>query len=104
MWYFNKKTNMETKINTKLTEEIVLSLGFYKLPHFTIGNYLIFDLPNNRQLSLSSVGTPNEMLCITQSDYDDIKNITDVITLHNYDYHKYLNIHKLKTIIDALNF
>jgi hypothetical protein len=95
---------METKINTKLTEEIVLTLGFYKLPHFTIGNNLIFDLPNNRQLSLASVGTPNEMLFISQSDYDDHKNITDIITLHNYDFHGYLSIYKLKTIIDVLNF
>lgn len=96
---------METKKYITLTKEMVLSLGFYELPHFTVCDFLIFDLPNNRQLSLGNVGTPNEMLlCITQSDYDDNKKITDVVTLHNYDYHGYLSIYRLKTIIDALNF
>lgn len=75
-----------------ITEKELIALGFYQLDHFTIQNSFIFDLPNNRQLSIGCLGTPNEMLFITQSDYDDPKKITDVITLHNYDYNKYLTI------------
>jgi hypothetical protein len=95
---------MEKEINTRLTEGFVKTLGFESIEHPTIGNILIFKLPHNRNLSLSSIGTPNEMLAICQLNYDNPNEITDIVTLHNYDYHGYLSIYKLKNIIDVLNF
>lgn len=88
----------------KLTEQELLDLGFYKLPHFTISDSIIFDLPNNRTISVGNLGTPNEMVVLTQSDYKDYKKITDVITLHNYDYHGYITLNKIKEFIKVLNF
>jgi hypothetical protein len=44
------------------------------------------------------------MLAICQLNYDNPNEITDIVTLHNYDYHGYLSIYKLKNIIDVLNF
>jgi hypothetical protein len=95
---------MEKEIYTRLTEGFVKTLGFESIEHPTIGNILIFKLLHNRNLSLSSIGTPNEILAICQYNYDNPNEITDVVTLHNYDYHGYLSIYKLKNIIDALNF
>lgn len=88
----------------KITEQELLDLGFYKLPHFTISDPIIFDLPNSRSISIGNLGTPNEMVFLTQSDYDDYKNITDVITLHNYDYHGYITLDKIKDFIKLLNY
>lgn len=88
----------------KITEQELLDLGFYKVPHFTVSNSIIFDLPNNRTISVGNLGTPNEMVVLTQSDYRDYKKITDVITLHNYDYHGYVTLNKIKDLINVLNF
>jgi hypothetical protein len=88
----------------KPTEQELLDLGFYKLPHFTISDSIIFDLPNNRTISVGNLGTPNEMVVLTQSDYDNYKKITDVITLHNYDYHRYITLDKIKEFINVLNY
>jgi len=73
-------------------------LGFKEIGHYTIGNSLIYDLGLNVHLSFSSIGTPNEMLCICQRDFQDEKNITDVVRLHNYDHHGYMTKDKLKDL------
>lgn len=88
----------------KITEQELLDLGFYKLPHFTVSDSIIFDLPNNRTISIGNLGTPNEMVFLTQSDYDNYKKITDIITLHNYDYHGYITLEKIKDFISVLNY
>lgn len=83
-----------------LTKEKCLELGFKELPHFTVGNSLIYLINRNRYLSIGSVGTPNEMLFIYSVDYNNPKEITDIITLHNYDYEGYLSEEKLLDLIN----
>ena len=83
-----------------LTEEILLNLGFKNLPNFTIGNIMTYALTRNRSLSISSAGTPNEMLTINEHDRNDYKKITDIVVLHNYDYDKYLTESKLNNLIN----
>ena len=85
-----------------INKNICLNLGFKALEHFTIADNLIFDLGRNKQLSIGAVGTPNEMICLTESDPDDYKKITDVIILHNYDYDGYISEEKLKSYIEVL--
>jgi hypothetical protein len=72
-----------------------LRMGFKELPHATIGDIIVYDLGNDRQLSIGSIGTPNEMVTISQSEPDDYRKITDVVRLHNYDYDGYLTEERL---------
>lgn len=78
----------------------LIQLGFKALPHFTIGNNVVFDLGRGRHLSAGNVGTPNEMLFICQSEGVEI---TDLICIHNYDYDGYLTIEKVENIIKIFN-
>ena len=82
-----------------LTREFLLHLGFTEIPHFTVGGVMIFDIGRNRHLSISSIGTPNEILFICHQDNN---TITDLVCLHNYDYDGYLSETKLRRIISAL--
>ena len=82
-----------------LTAQLAQELGFKAIPHYTIARLMEYDLGRNRYLSLGSVGTPNEMLFITERNGT---NVTDIICLHNYDYDGYLTQDKLHRIISAL--
>lgn len=79
----------------------ILDLGFKELPHFTIGKNLVYDLGRNRQLSISSLSTPNEMLCVGELKTES-KEYSDIICLHNYDYDGFLSLEKLKSLITGI--
>jgi hypothetical protein len=85
-----------------LTEDILLGMGFERIPHFTVSNALIYQLGRNRHLSVGSVGTPNEMLFVCESDFGDYRKITDLVCLHNYDYDGYLTKEKLEDLIASI--
>lgn len=85
-----------------LTEEWLIKFGFKKIPHFTITNSLIKDIGRNRHISIGSVGTPNEMVFLCETDSDDNKKITDLICLWNFDYDKKLHVHQLQNLYFAL--
>jgi hypothetical protein len=85
-----------------LSRESVLEIGFKEMPHFTVGGNLIFDLGRRRSLSISSIGTPNEMLYIVELQEDSDKTISDLICLHNYDYDGFLKLRKLKSLITGI--
>jgi len=79
-----------------------LDIGFKELPHFTIGNNLIYDLGRNRHLSIANLGTPNETLYICKSDPNDFRNITEAICLYNYDYDGFFSVDEIKKIITGI--
>jgi hypothetical protein len=81
----------------------LINIGFKKIEYFTVGNIVIYDLGRNRHLTASSVGTPNEYLFICNTDETNPKKITDIITLHNYDYDGYLTLEKVKNLIYLLD-
>lgn len=83
-----------------LNEDIIKKLGFIRVYTFTIMNSYTYDLGRGRILSIGNIGTPNEMLFICQ--IENKYNITDIITLHNYDYDSYLTEDKLVSYIEAL--
>ena len=85
-----------------MTNQDLLDIGFKEIPTFTIGKNVIYDLGRHRQLSASCVGTPNEMLCITEVDSEDEQKVTDIICLHNWDFDGELKIEKVKAIISIL--
>lgn len=82
-----------------MTKQDLINIGFKEIPHFTIGNNLIFNLGRKRQLSIANVGTPNEMVFINQIADENDKAITDLIVLHNYDYDDYITEEKIKAFI-----
>lgn len=77
----------------------VIDLGFEDIGHYTIGNNLIMDIGRGRALSLASLGTANEFLCITYREYPESKINDDLIVISNYDYDGLLTLKKLKKII-----
>jgi len=85
-----------------MTNDDLIKIGFTAIPHFTIGDSVIFDLGRHRQISGSCVGTPNEMLFICEIDHVIKTKITDLVCLHNYDYDGYLTIEKVQMIIDSI--
>ena len=89
-------------INNRVSEEILLEIGFEKLSHFTIMNSLIYKLGRNRYLSIGCVGTPNEMLYIYETDDDQPNKIVDLVCLHNFDYDGFLSKSKLETLISSI--
>lgn len=82
-----------------LNREQVLELGFYEMPHFTIGNSLIFHLGRRRFLSLSCLATPNEMLFMYEVNQDNTKKIDDSVILSNFDYDGYLTLEELTLLL-----
>jgi len=82
-----------------LTKERVLELGFKELPHKNLLNSLVLDIGRRRQLSISSLGSPNEMLSIYEINMSDDKQIDDLIILHNFDYNGYLTEEKLSLLL-----
>lgn len=85
-----------------LSRRLALQLGFKELPHFAIGQPLVFDLGRNRHLSIGSISSPNltVYLCETVIKSNDI---SDLICIHNWDYDKELYVHKLQNIVYDLS-
>lgn len=83
--------------------EELLKIGFKEIPHFTIGNSLIYDLGRNRELSISCLSTPNEMVFICEKDNKDENKINDIICLRNFDYDGYTSLEDIKNIINSIN-
>ncbi len=82
-----------------ITKDFLLSVGFKPLPHFTVGDSMLFDLGRRRHLSVGSAGTPNEVVFICQVDPSNPKNITDLVCLHNYDYDGFLTEDRVVSLL-----
>ena len=85
-----------------MNKQSLIDIGFTEIPHFTITSVFIYDLGRNRHLSFGCIGTPNEMLFICEIDKHNLKKITDVVCLRNYDYDGYTTIEEIEDIIKAL--
>lgn len=86
-----------------MTRKEAIEMGFEPIPHFTITDSLIYDLGRNRQLSIGSIGTPNEMVCISEVNHEDKKKVDEIIVLHNYDYDGYLTKERLQQFMVLKN-
>lgn len=84
------------------TKDELLKIGFKEISHFTKGQILNFNLGRRRFLSITSLGTANEMIYIIELQEDCDNTITDLICLHNYDYDGFLTIRKLKHLISGI--
>lgn len=82
-----------------LTPEILEKCGFGQLPHFTVGGNWIKGIGRNRFISIACVGTPNEIVFLTEEEGKEVKA---VIVLRNYDYDGRTYLHQLQNIIHAI--
>lgn len=83
----------------ELTPEWLERFGFEKLPHFTITDSMMIQIRGNRYLSVQCVGTPNAMAFLQEFNGDEC---TDLICIHNYDYHGRMMVHQLQNLFFAL--
>lgn len=87
------------RMEEKLTPEFLAQEGFYQLPHFTVQDNWLKSIGRDRFISIGCVGTPNEIIFLTEEHPPKVDNI---IVLKNYDFDGYTTPDKLKSIIDLL--
>ena len=80
----------------------LIDIGFEPISSFTIMNSFIYKLGRYKHISISNIGTTNEMVWICVRNAQNEKEITDAICIHNYDYDGFLTENKLKTIINVI--
>lgn len=85
-----------------MNKEDLLEIGFEEIPHFTIGDSIIYNLKRNKFISISCVGTPNEMVFLCERDKDDPRCINDLIAIRNFDYDGYTSLDWIKNLIQLL--
>jgi hypothetical protein len=86
----------------KITRESLKKLGFVEVPHFTIGKVMTFKMGGRRVLSISDVGTPNEMMFIGQlTRHED--RYDDLVRVHNYDFDGYMTQERMEALLKGLN-
>lgn len=86
-----------------MTNKDLIALGFNPMKHITIGNMVIYSLGRDRHLSASSVGTPNEVMFICESNEESGK-VSDAVCIHNYDYDGYLTEDRVNKFIELLDY
>lgn len=84
-----------------VTREELIQWGFKEMEHYTVTNVLYLDIGRQRQLSIGALGTPNEIMFITELQTED--TFSDIICLHNYDYDGFLTKEKLTFLLTFFN-
>ena len=82
-----------------ISKDDLIDLNFKQVKHIFLESYTL-DIGRDRSIDVSSPGAPNEMVFISQHDYNDYRNIEDIITLKNYDYDGYITVEELETLIE----
>ncbi len=80
-----------------MNKETLIEKGFVSRPHFALQEIFFLDVGRKREISIGSIGTPNEMVFISQRDHNTTN--TDLVCVHNFDYDGYLTEQKLDAII-----
>lgn len=81
-------------------DEYLKTLGFVRRGDNAVFNFHVKDLGRYREMSLWHVGSPNEMLFISELERGPIKNkVSDAVVLHNYDYDGQLTKERLEEIV-----
>jgi len=64
-----------------------------------IGDSWLLDIGRRRKLILSNIENPNQMLMIGVHDENGVP--TDLVTIHNWDYDKWLSLERLELIVSV---
>lgn len=81
-----------------MTREELLEIGFTELPYPSVHNPLNYDLGRSRKLSVSCLGTGNEMVILAEKNEEDL----DIVVLRNYDYDGLTDLDTIKSLITAI--
>jgi hypothetical protein len=80
-------------------QEYLISRGFKESKSSIFCENLTIGVGRKRYVSVSAVGTPNEMVFIYEMLYDSDTDIGEMICLHNYDYDGYLTQEKIDLLL-----
>ena len=80
-----------------MNEDFLIKKGFVARKHKVLTSFFVFDVGRNRQIRVSSVHTPNEVVFISQTDHHTKQEC--LICVHNFDYDGYLTESKLDVIL-----
>jgi hypothetical protein len=78
-----------------ISPEILEKAGFEQHQHFTIQDIWFKNIGRDMVISIACVGTPNEMVFITEEQPPEVKN---VIVVRNYDYDGKTYLHHIQNI------
>jgi hypothetical protein len=82
-----------------MDRDFLTKIGFQEYPYIVFGDGIFLDLGRRRILSISSIGTPHEMLFLCERNKTLDTVIDESICLHNYDYDGYLTKEKLYSLL-----
>lgn len=85
-----------------MTNDDLIQIGFKPMPHQTIMNSVQYDLGRGKYLNAGCVGTPNETIFICEKSKVG-EHYTDLICIHNFDYHGYITIERVQALLDWFN-
>jgi hypothetical protein len=87
----------------KISHDFLISLGFTPTTNLAIGTVYSYNLGRRRLISISGMGTPNEMTSIMEidTDVDPADMVTDVVILFNFDYDGPLLQSKVQALVDV---
>lgn len=86
-------------------KEELLKLGFIENPMMTIihcFNYFIESKYNTNTVTISDLGTPNEVIAFRNGDSRLNNHKDDLVFLHNFDYHGYISLERIKSLMYGL--
>ena len=78
------------------------NLGFQKVPSAIITRAMEYPIGRDRYISVQCVGTPNEMVLLTE--VDPSSKVENLIVLRNYDYDGKTYVHQIQNLITILNW
>lgn len=85
------------KFQIHMKKEYLIQKGFVEEPHKVLTSVFVLDVGRSRKIKIGSFHTPNEVVFISQTDYNSKKE--DLVCVHNFDYDGYLTELKLNIII-----
>lgn len=92
--------SVEQISGTPLDEEWLIKMGFYQLPHYTVGNNYLKDFGLQSQISISCINSCNLMVWL--SSINNNKTPTDLVCLWNWDLSGNIHVHQIQNLYYAL--
>jgi hypothetical protein len=82
-----------------LNEHALIERGFKSKPNLVLGKIFWLSVGRDREISVSCIGTPNEMMVLNEKEGFRLT----CIVIHNYDYDGFLTEQKLDALISVFN-
>lgn len=84
----------------------LINIGFKPIEHFNVGDSLLYvyktRYDKTRTISVSCVGTPNEIVALMENCPNNANDYTDLVFISNYDYDGLFSMERMIALIFAL--